>query len=242
MIILGMAMFVTGCTNSATTRQTFAEIISHTSNKTTPVWRDIEPGKTTETEFGKIVSRDPDVFENLTKGQLRPEGIGYIWYDTEFNLPSRLIFHENVASYLGFALPIYGFSGASFPFENILNIAGSPTAYFAGSITEEFIDIAFFYEETGVVINFYAKFDPLEMTSIRRNCEFDLTENTPVNNVTIYFVEQNDLDGMMTTLSSELVMRPTEIPEPWIGIEDALRLTSGRTYLEDKTLIDCSNR
>lgn len=240
LLILGMIMLVTGCTIRAETRQTFTEIMSHSRNNTTPEWRGIEPGKTTETEFEMIVSTNPNVFENLSRSrlrgsQLRPEGIRYIWYDTEFQLPTGVTFRENVVSYLHFLLP-----GYSFPFENILNIAGSPTAYLAGSVTEEFVSVIFLYEETGVVIEFYAIFDPSEMISIQRNCKFDLTESTSVDNVTIYFVKQNNLDNMITTLFPGTI-RPGEIPESWIGTEDALKLTAGQATLKDKTVIDCRN-
>ncbi len=220
LLTLGMMMFVTGCTNSAATRQTFTEIMSNSNNNTSPVWRGIEPGKTTEAEFAKVVSKDPTVFENLTKSQLRPEGTRYIWYDTEFRILIGVNFHENVASYLELGLP-----GRGFPFENIINIAGSPTAYIAVPLTEEFVRIKFLYEEIGVVIKLNVKFDPSEMVNIDRNCKFALTESTVVESVNIYFVEQNDLDTMIATLTTDVFTRPGEIPEPWTGTEDVLKLS-----------------
>ena len=236
LLVLGTILLVTGCTTGAATRQTFAEIISHTSSNTSPNWRGIEPGKTTEAEFRKIVSTDPDIFDDLRRFQRRPEGTRYIWYDTEFKFPIGASFHENIVSYLDLSVP------GSFSFENILNIAGTPTAYMAGPTTPEIMSIELLYEEKGVVITFYVEVNPSKMVGVRRNCKFAITEDTPVNNIDIYFVEQNNLDSMITTLTTDVFTVPGEIPEPWIGIEDALRLTGGRTYLEDKTLIDCSNQ
>jgi hypothetical protein len=230
-LILIMIILTRYATRS-TSSQPFIEIMSHSSKNNTPNWRGIEPSKTTEPELDTIISKTPDVFEDLTKRQLRPEGVRYIWYDTEFQLSIGVTFHEGVASYLHFNLPGYS------PFMDFLRIAGSPTAYFASSITEEFVHIVFLYEELGVVISFYAEFDPSEIIGMRRHCAFTLTERTRVENVKIYFTEQKNLDSMVATP----FLRPFilgEIPVLWTGIEEALKLTSGQTSLNDGTQIDC---
>ncbi len=219
LLILGM-MIITGCINNAQTKQIFAEIMAHTNKNVSPDWHGIEPGKTTETEFGKIVSKDPDLFENLTKSHLRPEGTRYIWYDTESQVPIGVNFHDNIVSYLDFDLPRYGF-----PFEDILNIAGFPTAYTADQITEEFVSTKLLYEETGVVISFYVKFNPLELEHIVRNCKFTLSESTVADNISIYFIEQNNLESMISTLTTGVFTRHGEISEPWVGTEDVFKLT-----------------
>lgn len=227
-------MFLTSCATRSTSSRPFIEIMSHSSKNNTPNWRGIEPGKTTEPELDRIVSKTPNVFEDLTRKQLRPEGVRYIWYDTESQISAGVTFHEGVASYLHFNLPGYSL------FMDFLRIAGSPTAYFASSITEELVHIVFLYEELGVVISFYAKFDPSEMIGIRRRCTFTLAEKTRVENVKIYFTEQKNLDSMVTTpFLGPFILGET--PVLWAGIEKALRLTSGQTTLEDGTLIDCRN-
>jgi len=83
LLILVMLVIVAGCTNSASTKHAFEEVMSHTRNNASPNWRNIEPGKTTEAEFGKIVSISPDNFDNLSQGELlgselQPKGTQYI--------------------------------------------------------------------------------------------------------------------------------------------------------------------
>lgn len=231
-VLMLLLMILTSCVAKSTSSQPFAEIMSHSSKNNTPNWRGIEPGKTTEPELDTIVSKTPHIFENLTRKRLRPEGVRYSWYDTEFQLSTGITFHEGVASYLHFNLPGY------LLFMDFLGIAGSPTAYFASSITEEFVHIVFLYEELGVVISFYVKFDPSEMTGMRRHCTFTLAEKTRVENVKIYFTEQKSLDSMVTTpFLGPFISGKT--PVLWVGIEEALKLTSGQTTLENGTLIDC---
>ncbi len=236
LFVLSIIIFMTGCTNNDAAKHVFKEIMSHTGDNTSPNWRSIEPGATTEIEFKKLVSVNADTFEDLRQSEIRPEGIRYVWYDPEFQFFIGADFHENIATRLDL-----GLSGRLL-LEDILNIAGHPTAYITAPITEEFIAIRFIYEEIGVVIAFFVKFDPSKVASFTRNCKFDLSESTPVSSINIYFVEHGNLDSMITAPTMATVFTiPEEIPEPWIGIDDALMLTAGGIYLEDGTKIDCLN-
>lgn len=221
--LVGTALLLIGCQiPSKSAEDTLKSILASEADCTSPCWRSLRPGLSSEEDFLKLVNASGSrLFDDISHTELNPEGIEYAWDDREYNIFNRVRIHEDRIRLLGFRPRNNNIS-----LSMITELNGQPSMYGASILGSHdfYIILSLIYEGQGVVIEADIPITEEELEAVTFSCEFEVDWNRVPQRLYVYLVEPGIASEMVQNDPIGGFTNPSHRPQPWKG-ENPIKLT-----------------
>ena len=220
---IGIMLLLSGCQASSESPETnLKSILASETRCTTPCWRSLQPGLSTEKDFLNLVdTSNSDLFNDMKHTELNPEGVEYGWEDKKYDIFARVRIHED-------RVKLFGFQQVQnkITLSNIIELLGQPSMYGASVLGSHnyYVKFSLIYEKDGTIIEANFPIDLEQKQIVTATCEFKIEWDTIPDRLYIYLVESGTAEEMVQNDPVGGFNNPTHKPQLWEN-ESPINLT-----------------